>query len=64
MHFNKYIKINKGASKIKEQVTDFVYNNMNKIKPYLMPDIKMYEAIQQSEQLWQWQKGRIFDEEK
>ena len=64
MHFNKDIKINKGASKIKEQVTDFVYNNMNKIKPYLMPDIKMYEAIQQSEQLWQWQKGRIFDEEK
>lgn len=29
-----------------------------------MPDIKLYEAAQQSEQLWQWQKGRIFDEEK
>ena len=64
MHFNKDIKDNKGSNKIKEQVKEFVYKNMDKIKPFLMPDIKMYETAQQSEQLWQWQKGRIFNEEK
>ena len=64
MHFNKNIKINKGLTKLKSQVKDFVTKNIDKIKPFLMPDIKLYEAAQQSEQLWQWQKGRIFDEEK
>jgi hypothetical protein len=64
MHFNKNVKINKGLNELKVQAKDFVLENMDKIKPYLMPDIKLYEAAQQSEQLWQWQKGRIFDEEK
>ena len=64
MHFNKNVKINKGLNELKVQAKDFVYKNIDKIKPYLMPDIKLYEAAQQSEQLWQWQKGRIFDEEK
>jgi hypothetical protein len=62
MHFNKEIKLNEGSSKLEKEVGNFVHKNMHLIKPHLMADIKMYEAVQQSEQLWQWQKGRIFNE--
>jgi hypothetical protein len=62
MHFSKQNRINKGINKLKEEIKRYVYDNMETIEPYLTTDIKMYETIQQSEQLWQWQKGRIFNE--
>ena len=54
MHFGKSVVVNKNKKEYKLKI------NKEEIMKYLNIDYEIYNQIMSSENLWQWQKGRIF----
>ena len=54
MHFGKSVVLNKNQKEYKLKI------NKEEIMKYLNIDYEVYNQIMLSENLWQWQKGKIF----
>ena len=54
MHFGKSVVLNKNQKECKLKI------NKEEIMKYLNIDYEVYNQIMLSENLWQWQKGKIF----